>query len=195
MVLAYHVIFTCYGFWLPNDPRGSWSDFVRSWEMFLTGKATKTDERRSVAHRPHDQQRRRTQKATLKYEPVEFSGSQALSVVHGFQRAIDESGYVLHALSVMPRHVHGVVARHEHPAERVIGHLKGRATQQLLADGLHPFAEFRNAQGGVPSVWASRAWKVFLDSDQDILRAIAYVKQNPVKEGLRAQDWKVVTPY
>jgi hypothetical protein len=34
MVLASHVIITAYGFWLPNEERGSWSDFVRSWELF-----------------------------------------------------------------------------------------------------------------------------------------------------------------
>src|SRR5256885_9336243 len=33
----------------PNDPRGSWSDFVRSWELFRYGPATKTTERRSLA--------------------------------------------------------------------------------------------------------------------------------------------------
>ena len=49
MVLAYHVIFGAYGFWLPNDPRGSWSDFVGAWELLRFGKATKTTERRSVA--------------------------------------------------------------------------------------------------------------------------------------------------
>jgi REP element-mobilizing transposase RayT len=162
--------------------------------MFLTGKATKTDERRSVAHQPHDQQRRRMQEEMLKYEPVEFTGAQALAVVHGFQRAVDESYYLLHALSVMPRHVHGVVARHAHPAERIIGHLKGRAAQQLLAEGLHPFAEFRDARGQLPSVWAHRAWKVFLHSKQDVVRAVDYVKKNPTKEGLKAQDWKIVTP-
>ena len=26
MVHGYHVILAAYGFWLPNDPRGSWSD-------------------------------------------------------------------------------------------------------------------------------------------------------------------------
>jgi hypothetical protein len=36
-VLAYHVVFGAYGFWLPNDPRGSWSDFVASWELFRAG--------------------------------------------------------------------------------------------------------------------------------------------------------------
>jgi hypothetical protein len=49
MILAYHAVFTTYGFWLPNDPRGSWSNFVRAWELLHFGKATKTDSRRSVA--------------------------------------------------------------------------------------------------------------------------------------------------
>jgi len=54
-VLAYHLIMTAYGFWLPNDPRGSWSDFVRAWELFLFGgPATRTTERRSLARDPHD---------------------------------------------------------------------------------------------------------------------------------------------
>jgi hypothetical protein len=43
MILASHVIFSTYGFWLPNDPRGSWSDFVGAWELFRFGPATKTD--------------------------------------------------------------------------------------------------------------------------------------------------------
>src|ERR1700680_1345456 len=32
-VLVAHVIITAHGFWLPNDPRGSWSDFVGAWEL------------------------------------------------------------------------------------------------------------------------------------------------------------------
>ncbi len=45
MALAYHVIFGTYGFWLPNDPRGSWSTFVGSWELYRFGKATKVTDR------------------------------------------------------------------------------------------------------------------------------------------------------
>lgn len=33
MIHGYHLIWGAYGFWLPNDPRGSWSDFVYSWEL------------------------------------------------------------------------------------------------------------------------------------------------------------------
>jgi hypothetical protein len=77
MIIAHHVIFAAYGFWLPNDPRGSWSDFVGSWEPFRYGPATKTDATRSVAHRPHDTQKRLAAKKALKYPPVVFSGVQA----------------------------------------------------------------------------------------------------------------------
>ena len=30
MVIAYHLIWTAYGWWLPNDPRGSGSDTIRN---------------------------------------------------------------------------------------------------------------------------------------------------------------------
>jgi hypothetical protein len=67
MVLGYHLIITAYGFWLPNDPRGSWSDFVGAWELLRFGPATKTDSRQSVASRPHDRQSRLEAKNALKY--------------------------------------------------------------------------------------------------------------------------------
>ena len=54
MVRWYHLIMTAYGFWLPNDPRGSWSEFVASWELYKFGAATKTNEKRSLARDPHD---------------------------------------------------------------------------------------------------------------------------------------------
>jgi hypothetical protein len=55
MILAFHSIFSFRGFWLPNDLRGSGSDYVANWELFRGyGPATKVTTRRSVAHQPHD---------------------------------------------------------------------------------------------------------------------------------------------
>ena len=55
MVLAYHCVFGFYGFWLPNDPRGSGSDYIANWELLRYGRATKVqDRRRSRASQPHD---------------------------------------------------------------------------------------------------------------------------------------------
>jgi hypothetical protein len=58
-VIAFHVVFATYGYWLPNDPRGSWSEFVRKWELVRFGKATKINSRKSVAGKPHDRELRK----------------------------------------------------------------------------------------------------------------------------------------
>src|SRR5579859_4776723 len=87
-VLVAHVIVTAYGFWLPNDPRGSWSDFVGSWELLRYGPATKTVERRSVAHREHDRGIRVAAKTALRRPAVAFSGLQARAVGRGFGRCV-----------------------------------------------------------------------------------------------------------
>ena len=168
MILAYHVIFGTYGFWLPNDPRGSWSDFVGAWELVRFSKATKTSQRRSVAHVPHDRHLREEAKRALKYPPVVFSGRQALAVSVGFDHARGESGYVIHACSILPEHVHLVIGRsEERRVERMVGHLKARSTQQLSAAGLWP-ADKR-------PVWGENMWKVFLDASAEIDDAVKYV--------------------
>src|SRR5438270_5776341 len=88
MIHGYHIIFSAYGFWLPNDPRGSWSDFVGSWELFRYGSATKTAETRSLAHRAHDRALRQAAKSALKYPPLQFNGLQARAVARGFAHYI-----------------------------------------------------------------------------------------------------------
>ena len=195
MIRAYHAVFTAYGFWLPNDPRGSWSDFVRSWELLHFGKATTVSTRRSVAANRHDYQRRQAAKLALKYPCVEFTGQQALSIAHGFVRGMDESGYVLHACSILPEHVHAVVAWHSRKIEQIVGHLKGRATQELLADECHPLAGYQEPDGSRPSPWARHCWRVYLNNDREIVRAIRYVERNPIREGKPPQKWAFVTPY
>jgi REP element-mobilizing transposase RayT len=195
MILAYHCVITAYGFWLPNDPRGSWSDWVRQWELLAYGKATKVSTQQSVAKQPHDGAERRAAKRALRYPPVHFTGQQALAVGMGFKRAIAESGYIVHACSILPQHVHLVVARCARRAEQIIAHLKARATQRLAADGLHPLDRFRETDGTVPSPWARKGWPVFLESDQRILGAIDYVEKNPLREGKRPQRWSFVVPF
>lgn len=117
-VLAYHVIFGAYGFWLPNDPRGSWSVFVGSWELFLAGgTATKTDETCSLARRPHDRELRLATKRQLARPPVKLTGIQARAVGRGFAEYIAKSGLSVWACSILPEHVHLVVGRHHSTVE------------------------------------------------------------------------------
>jgi REP element-mobilizing transposase RayT len=187
MILAYHVIFGAYGFWLPNDPRASWSTFVRSFELYRLGPATTVTTRRSLAHEPHDVERRLLGKELLKFPAVQLTGVQARAVAHGFRQASEEGPNVLHACSILPEHVHLVIARHDRTINRIVGHLKARATQQLhdeqlWLDPAHP-------------VWAKGCWKVFLDNPEAMRRAIEYVERNPLKEGKQRQSWRFVVPY
>jgi len=198
MVLAYHIIISAYGFWLPDDPRGSWSTWVRAWELFrYGGPATKVETHHSVARRPHDRQHRLAMKHRLKYPPVIFNGPQARSVVMGFARAATEGVDAVVACAVMPDHAHLVVARDSmgRKSEDIRAHLKRGASRQLREDGLHPFADHPPINGSLHTPFAAKGWQVFLDSQDDIARAIEYVENNPVKEGLRPQRWSFVRPY
>ena len=191
MVIASHVIFGTYGFWLPNDPRGSWSQWVAAWELFRHGgPATKTNTRRSVAAAKHNSAARQAMKQHLKYPPVRLTGEQAREAALAFGEFAADTGICIHAAAIMPEHIHLVVARHHYHAEQVANLLKGAATKRLRAKGLDPFPlDIRH------SPWSASLWKVFLNDAADVRRSIRYVEQNPMREGLRSQRWSCVTPY
>ncbi len=128
------------------------------------------------------------------FPPVVMDGQQARAVARGIAAQTTASGYRIHACAILPDHVHLVVARHRYHAEQVMNLLKGAATRQLLDEGLHPLAGYRDAKGRTPSPWAVGGWKVFLDSDQAVKRATRYVQQNPIKAGLKRQAWSFIEP-
>jgi hypothetical protein len=86
-----------------------------------------------------------------------------------------------------------VVERHPgRTIEKIVGHLKTRATQQLTAEGLNPMSQFAEADGRCPSVWVQHGWNVFLNTDDEIARSIDYDNRNPTKMGLPPQHWDFV---
>jgi REP element-mobilizing transposase RayT len=189
-VLANHVIFGVYGFWLPNDPRGSWSKFVGSWELFRYGRATKTIETRSLAARPHDRAIRVAAKSALKRNAVLFSDAQIRAVAEGFDKYVVRAKVSVLACAILRDHVHLVIAEHRLSPAQLAIQFKGAATRALVRRGLHPFsAEWRPAK-----CFARGEWKVYLDTEEDVFRAIEYVERNPEKEGLPRQDWAFVVP-
>ena len=194
MIVGYHIIFGMYGFWLPNDPRGSWSEYVGSWDLFRYGPATKTTETRSVADRPHDHAQRRAAKQSLERPAVRLNGLQARAVGRGFAAYASKTGLPVWACAVLPDHVHLVVGVTAMKVESLVIQLKGSATEQLRAESLHPFQDQLDKHGRPHKCFARREWKVYLAQD-DVPRAITYAEKNPEKEGLPVQKWKFVTPY
>jgi len=180
MILGFHSIISNYGFWLPNEPRGSWSDFVASWELFRFGPATMVNTHRSVAHRPYDKNLKREMQRVLKHDPVLFTGEQARLVGMSLQRV----PYPIYALAIMRDHTHLVLGAIERDVRRAVGHIKSEATRALRAQGFFPDR----------SPWADHGWNVYLDTVKDLERAIRYVQDNPLKEGLPRQNWNWVCP-
>ncbi|EMI54922.1 hypothetical protein RSSM_03642 [Rhodopirellula sallentina SM41] len=196
MVHAYHVILPMYGFWLPNDPRGSWSQFVASWELACFGETTRHLEQRTLAQLTDEElAHREAARKALKYPAVTLNGNQALTIANGFKAKAAANRYEILACSILPEHTHLVIARHRYKIEQVANLLKGAATRQLMEAGIHPLAEFADADGKPPHVWATHQWKAYLDSEEAIETAIAYVIENPLKEGKKRQDWHWLAPY
>lgn len=172
MVLGYHFIFSAYGFWLPNDPRGSWSDVVREYELRAFGPATKVTTRRSLAHKSHDADQRLAAKEALRYRPVRFTGEQARAIARGFTLATTERAYMIHALAILPDHAHLVIGRHPPHVDRIAAHLKAQATAKMRVEQIHPLAAFASPSGRMPSPWARNHWCPFIRSLEQMRAAI-----------------------
>jgi REP element-mobilizing transposase RayT len=196
MVIASHVIFGAYGFWLPNDPRGSWSEFVGAWELYrYGGRARKVDTRRSVAAAEHDSIVRVATKERLKYPAVTFDDSQISAAARGFGQFAKKSGLRVFACAILPEHVHLIITRHRYKVEQAVNLLKGNASRVLAEEGVHPMAKFPRRKGRLATCWARGEWKVFLNNAHDVARAVVYVEANPLKERRPAQCWDFVQPW
>lgn len=195
MIVGYHLIFGMYGFWLPNDPRGSWSDFMGSLELYRRGRATKTTERRSVAGRPHAAERRRAAKHVLRYPAVVLTDKQIVAIGAGFARYYGRGTVPVWACAIMTDHVHLVVGRPPYAVEQMVIQLKGEGTRSLVRADIHPLSAWADTVTKRPPKCFGRGeWKVFLDA-KDVPRAVGYVEGNPMKEGRPRQQWPFVTSF
>ena len=192
MIVGYHVSFSAYGFWLPNDPRGSWSQFVGKWELYhAAGRATRTIEARSLARRPHNRALRLATKRELDRPPVRFTSEQVASIGQAFAEHAAKSDLVVWACAIMPDHVHVVFARHRLEPKEAVNKLKGAATARLVDDEVHPFQHLKPAVGPPPKRFAQGEWVIFIDPE-DVAWHVEYVENNPVKAGLARQGWNFV---
>lgn len=193
-MIGVHIVVGAYGFWLPNDPRGSWSDFVGSWELFRHGSATTVATNRSVAGSRHDAAARVAAKQALRRPAVRFNGLQARAIGRGFAACAEKSDLRIWACAILPDHWHLVIAAHRLAPNRLAVQLKGAATRRLVAEGIHPCGV--TAEGRrVAKCFARGEWCGFLDTAEEVRRAIRYVEENPTKEGLRRQGWHFVTKF
>jgi REP-associated tyrosine transposase len=193
MLIAYHVIMSAYGFWLPNDPRGSWSDTIR--KLLCFGPATKVRNNEFVAHVPHNRRLREAAKEVLDYPPVSFTDEQIGVIGKGFAQFVEKSGVTFWAVSILDDHVHAIYMRHRYKSEMVNNLLKGELTKSLVEWDVHPFRSHVRSGERPPPCWGRKWWTVYIDNLDHLQQAIPYVEDNPLKDGRPRQKWDFVVPY
>jgi REP element-mobilizing transposase RayT len=183
IVIGYHIMWTLYGWWLPNDPRGSTSrrvctDLLKDLGELHFG--------RKKVQPIHARLREFYQEAgpLLIHELLSFSPKQFELVASALGAAIEECRYTCYACAIMPDHVHLLIRKHKDSAEEMIEKLQLLSRKRL--EDLRP--------AGHP-LWTQGGWKVFLDHPDEMWRTIQYIVENPIKLGLLQQSWPFVVSY
>jgi REP element-mobilizing transposase RayT len=185
MIAAYHLIWTAYGWWLPNDPRGSGSRIVH--RSFIADLGELHYGRKRL--QPADWVIRdfyREANAVLKHDLLTFADPEIEVVANAFGEVIASKPYTCYACAVMPDHVHLLIRKHRDTAETMIAELQEASRTAIVAHG-------RRAKSH--PVWGGPGWKVYLETADDIRRVIAYIEANPRKAKRPNQAWGWVRPY
>ncbi len=178
MIIAYHAIFTTYGTWLPNDPRGSYSKAIYNAELAALGDIRYG---RQCPQPDRLSMRRFRAAATprLSQPPFHLTNESRVVVAGAFSKVVARLQLSVPACAIMNDHVHFLVWRSKHSIEYLVNQLKGGATLALGLDR---------------TPWTRGCWKVYINDEPSLRAAAEYVDANPERAGLQPQHWEFVTP-
>ncbi len=186
LVIAYHLVWTVYGWWLPNDPRGSGSRTVHRDVLTELGQLHFGRKRVQPAGRDVREFYRRA-RPLLQHPLLSIDEALRQEIAVAFAQVVAEQRYTCYACAIIPDHVHVLIRKHKHRAEDMIDHLRGVGRLRLSDSALIPPAH---------PLWTSGyGWKVFLDHPDEVHRTIRYIENNPLPLGLPPQRWPFTTPY
>jgi REP element-mobilizing transposase RayT len=186
LVIAYHLIWTAYGWWLPNDPRGSGSKHIACDLIAELGELHLGRKRVQPAGKVV---REFYQHAApvLKFPLLTFDETARQMIGEAFAEVVEQQCYTCYACAIMPDHVHILIRKHKHTIEEMAKKLKDGSRLRLGATG--------QRDGDHPTWTGGDGWSVFLDHPKEVRRTIPYIEQNPVKIGLPKQSWPFVKEY
>jgi len=178
MIIAYHAIFTTYGTWLPNDPRGSYSKEIYNNQLRMLGRI-KYGRQNPVPAK--DLLLRFWSAATPHISrPPFFIGDDSRPIIAAsFRTVVQRLGIRIPACAIMNDHVHVLVLHSKYRIEYIVNQLKGAATRALKLK---------------QTPWTRGCWKVFITDTEALLAAVNYIQANLTCAGLSPQTWDFITP-
>src|SRR5205809_1811058 len=105
MVLAYHLIWVAYGWWLPNDLRGSMSSHIASNVIADLGALHHGRKKLQPASRDIRAFYERA-RDVLKFPLLTFAPAEVSAIARAFDGVIRAERYTCYACAIMYDHVH-----------------------------------------------------------------------------------------
>jgi REP element-mobilizing transposase RayT len=185
MVAGFHLVWTAYGWWLPNDPRGSSSEEIRVERIADLGDLHHG--RKAIQPRGTEILEFYEQAADLLKHPLLTFDERDIALIgESFGTIVAEWRYTCYACAIMPDHVHVLIRKHRDSAEAMVEHLQVASREKLVE---------ASSRAITHPVWGGPGWQVFLYTQADLRRVIRYIEQNPVKIGRPRQYWPFVKKY
>jgi len=185
MIAGYHLILTPYGWWLPNDPRGSMSREIRAPHIADLGEIHFGRRRSQPAGRIVGAFREAA-RAHLKHSLLAFSEAEIAIVGAAFGEASAARNYTCYGCAILADHVHLLIRKHRDSAEAMLDALQQTSRAALQRTGARPADH---------PVWGGPGWKVFLETREDMERTVAYIDRNLRQVGRRGQNWPFIRTY
>jgi len=193
MIYGFHLTWTTYGQWFPNDPRGSWSD--ETWKPQLARLRPLHDSRGVLGPRATTRSQLRTfldsARTKLQYETVWLTAREIDAVGAVFGEIVTSSGWVAAACAILSNHVHLLVMRNQTPFERMVNRLKGRSAQRVRE--LRGIQVANDRRSRVP-IWTQGYWVRFIPDVMQMDSVIDYVRRNGFRKDRGFQEWGFVKP-
>jgi hypothetical protein len=135
IVIAYHLIWTAYGWWLPNDLRGSGSKIIAQ-DIFKHLGELHVDRKQVQPASSEVRDFYKHAAGLLKYPLLKFGNEQVVSLAQAFRQVIQECRYTCYACAMMPDHIHILIRKHKHLAEEMLDRFHRAGRLPLRAAGI-----------------------------------------------------------
>jgi REP element-mobilizing transposase RayT len=186
-IIGHHLIWTLYGHWLPNDLRGSGS--MEFYDEKFAQLGPIHHGRKPKRLQPSREELREFYKQAdllLDFSKFWINDAKRQAIRDAFADVIANRNYTVWACAILSNHAHLVIRRHRDDALTM-----WKAFADEAAIRLREFVDV----GMDHPVWATRPYKVFLRTPDEVRGRIQYVEVNPAKEGLPAQRYAFVQAY
>lgn len=110
IVIAYHLTWTAYGFWLPNDPRGSMSKTIAPDVIAELGELHFGRKRVQPAGWVLREFQSRAEDV-LKFPALRFNAEDVAIIAGSMDEVIGKENYTCYACAIMPDHIHVLIRK------------------------------------------------------------------------------------